>query len=80
AAVTVALTMPNVLVDTSGLISQVKLFGMNTEFPLQKQIGTNTVAVGNERVEMFYNKVKAPAVKYYDLEVHSTGHYFTHPS
>ncbi|MBR0013087.1 anti-sigma factor [Bacillus subtilis] len=29
AAVTVALTMPNVLVDTSGLKSQVKLFGMN---------------------------------------------------
>ena len=40
AAVTVATTMPNVLVDTSGLKSQVKLFGMNTEFPLQKQIGT----------------------------------------
>ncbi|MEC1436411.1 anti-sigma factor [Bacillus spizizenii] len=80
AAVTVALTMPNVLVDTSGLKSQVKLFGMNTEFPLQKQIGTKTAAVGNERVEMFYDKVKAPAVNYYDLEVNKTGHYFTHPS
>ncbi|MEC1732143.1 anti-sigma factor [Bacillus mojavensis] len=80
AAVTVALTMPNVLVDTSGLKSQVKLFGMNTEFPLQKQIGTKTAAVGNERVEMFYDRVKAPVVNYYDLEIHKGGHYFTHPS
>ncbi|MHA7765112.1 anti-sigma factor [Bacillus atrophaeus] len=80
AAVTVALTMPNVLVDTSGLKSQVKLFGMNTEFPLQKQIGTKTVAVGNERIEMFYDKVKAPSVNYYDLEANQSSHYFTHPS
>ncbi len=80
AAVTVALTMPNVLVDTSGLKSQVKLFGMNTEFPLQKQIGAKTAAVGNERVEMFYDKVKTPAVNYYDLQVNNTSHYFTHPS
>jgi hypothetical protein len=31
----------------------VKLFGMNTEFPLQKQIGTKTKSVGGERIEMF---------------------------
>ncbi|KXZ20773.1 anti-sigma factor [Bacillus nakamurai] len=80
AAVTVAITMPNVLVDTSGLKSQVKLFGMNTEFPLQKQIGTKTKSVGGERVDMFLDTVKPPAVNYYDLDVTQANHYFAHPS
>ncbi len=80
AAVTVATTMPNVLVDTSGLKSQVKLFGMNTEFPLQKQIGTKTKSVGGERIEMFLDTVKSPAVNYYDLDAAQAKHYFAHPS
>jgi hypothetical protein len=36
---------------------------------LQKQIGTKTKSVGGERIEMFLDTVKSPAVNYYDLGV-----------
>lgn len=34
------------------------------------------VVVGNEWVEMFYDKVKVLVVNYYDLEVNKIGYYF----
>ena len=38
AAVTVALTKPNVAIDMKDLKGQVKLFGMNTELKLQNKL------------------------------------------
>ncbi|MGO4076101.1 sigma factor regulator N-terminal domain-containing protein, partial [Staphylococcus aureus] len=65
AAVTVALTKPNVAIDMKDLKGQVKLFGMNTELKLQKQIGNKTEAIGSEQIEMFFDKLKQPTISYY---------------
>lgn len=80
AAVTVALTKPNVAIDMKDLKGQVKLFGMNTELKLQKQIGNKTEAIGSEQIEMFFDKLKQPTISYYGDSARETEGFFTHPS
>ncbi|MFS0655041.1 anti-sigma factor [Bacillus sp. 179-C3.3 HS] len=80
AAVTVALTKPNVAIDMRDLKGQVKLFGMNTELKLRKQIGNQTEAIGSKQIEMFFDRLKQPTVSYYGDSPLDTEEFFSHPS
>ncbi|MFP3514419.1 hypothetical protein SB775_33520, partial [Peribacillus sp. SIMBA_075] len=58
--------------DMKDLKGQVKLFGMNTELKLQKQIGNKTEAIGSEQIEMFFDKLKQPTISYYGDSARNT--------
>ncbi|MED1738414.1 anti-sigma factor [Bacillus swezeyi] len=79
ASMTVAVTKPNIQVDTDSLVNKVQLFGIKTQFPLKKQIGNVTKVVGNEEVEMFFDQLKSPQVHQYNQELSQEERYFVYP-
>ncbi|MFN2746857.1 anti-sigma factor [Bacillus sp. z60-18] len=79
ASMTVAVTKPNIQVDTDALVNKVQLFGIKTQFPLKKQIGNVTKVVGNEEVEMFFDQLKAPRVHQYNQELTQEERHFVYP-
>ncbi|MBU8787899.1 MULTISPECIES: anti-sigma factor [Bacillus] len=80
ASMTVAVTQPNIQVDTDALVNKVKLFGMKAQFPLKKQIGNVTKIVGNEEVDMFFDQLKPPEVEQYNQELSNEERYFVYPA
>ena len=79
ASMTVAVTNPNIQVDTEALVNKVKLFGIQTQFPLKKQIGNVTKVVGNENVEMFFDQLKSPQIHQYNQELSNEERHFVYP-
>ena len=79
ASMTVAVTKPNIQVDTEALVNKVKLFGIQTQFPLKKQIGNVTKVVGNENVEMFFDQLKSPQIHQYNQELSNEERHFVYP-
>ncbi|NPC92015.1 anti-sigma factor [Bacillus sp. WMMC1349] len=80
ASITVAVTKPNIQVDTDALVNRVQLFGIKTEFPLKKQIGNVTKVVGNERIEMFFDQLKSPEINQYYQKLPKENRYFSYPT